>query len=53
MNHFIIYTLTLTIFVLSSALTVYHWLQGHEWVGMFFIATMSAIMTYCSWGEYE
>ena len=53
-HHFIIYVLSITILVLSSALTMYHWLYNHDWIGMFFIAAMSGIMVYCNWRkDYE
>jgi len=53
-HHFIIYYLSITILVLSSALTMYHWAFDNEWIGMCFIAIMSGIMVYCNWeGYYE
>ena len=53
-HHFIIYYLSITILVLSSALTMYHWAFDNEWAGMCFIAIMSGIMVYCNWeGYYE
>ena len=51
-HQFISYLLSMTILALSAALTMYHFLFNHEWVGMFFIAIMSGVMVYCNWGEY-
>jgi accessory gene regulator protein AgrB len=52
-HQYISYLLSITILVLSSALTIYHYLFDHEWVGMFFIAIMSGVMVYCSQEEYD